>query len=269
MQFADGTLPYLPLATCELQGYVYDAKLRLAELADGPLADAALATRLRSEAAALKGRFNDDFWIDRRGGYYAVALDGDKRQVDSMTSNMGHLLWSGIVADDRIGTVVRQMMSDPMFSGWGVRTLSTEDRGFNPIGYHAGTVWPHDNSFIASGLARYGYREEANRISLALFEAATFTGYRLPEAFSGYARSVSRFPVPYPTACSPQAWATAAPLGLLRAMLGLEARDGQLTVDPLIPQEVGSIAVRGINAFGQCWDVEAVGRGGSVTLAPP
>ena len=119
-------------------------------------------------------------------------------------------------------------MSDAMFSGWGVRTLSTEDEGFNPIGYHLGTVWPHDNSLIAMGLARYGYRPEANRIALAMIEAAAFTGYRLPEAFSGYDRSVSPFPVPYPTACSPQAWATAAPLVFLRTMLGLAPRDGEL-----------------------------------------
>jgi glycogen debranching enzyme len=269
IQFEDGRLPWLPLATCELQGYVYDAKLRLAELADGPIADPDLAARLRAEAAALKERFNDDFWIDRRGGYYAVALDGDKAKVDSMTSNMGHLLWSGIVADDRVDTVVRRLMSDEMFSGWGVRTLSTGDRGFNPIGYHLGTVWPHDNSLIALGLARYGYREEANRICLALIEAATHTGYRLPEAFSGYVRSVSRFPVPYPTACSPQAWATGAPLLFLRAMLGLEAREGELQVDPVIPSEVGTLAIHGINAFGSYWNVDAVGRSGTVTPATP
>ena len=264
IQFADGRIPHLPLATCELQGYVYDAKLRVAELAEGPLGDPTLAARLRAEAAALKERFNRDFWIDSRGGYYAVALDGDKQKVDSMTSNMGHLLWSGIVAEDRADTVARQLMSDAMFSGWGVRTMSTEDRGFNPIGYHKGTVWPHDNSLIAAGLARYGFREQANRIALALIDAASFTGYRLPEVFSGYSRSVARFPVPYPTACSPQAWATAAPVLLLRTMLGLEARDGVLTVDPAVPHELGRIAIRGIYAFGSCWDVEAVGGTGTV-----
>jgi glycogen debranching enzyme len=264
IQFADGTLPYLPLATCELQGYVYDAKTRLAELADGPLDDPELAGRLRGEAAVLKARFNEDFWVPERGGYFAVALDGDKRRVDSMTSNMGHLLWSGIVDEERVEAVVGQLMSDSMFSGWGVRTLSTKDRGFNPIGYHLGTVWPHDNSIIALGLARYGYREEANRIAVALVEAAAYTSYRLPEAFSGYPRSVSRFPVPFPTACSPQAWATAAPMALMRAMLGLEVRDGELTVDPVIPHVFGRVEIRHIHAFGSWWDIEAVGRTGSV-----
>jgi glycogen debranching enzyme len=264
VQFADGTLPVLPIATCELQGYVYDAKLRLAELADAPLADPELAARLRLEAAQLKTRFNRDFWIPDRGGYFAIALDGDKRQVDSLTSNVGHLLWSGIVDDDKVEAIVGQLMSDSMFSGWGVRTLSTKDAGFNPIGYHLGTVWPHDNSLIALGLARYGYREEANRITLAMVEAAAYTSYRLPEAFSGYPRAVSRFPVPFPTACSPQAWATAAPLALVRAMLGLEARGGELTLDPVVPHTFGRIEVRRIHAFGLSWDIEAVGRTGSV-----
>ena len=267
VQFSDGRIPYLPLATSELQGYVYDAKLRVAELADGPLADPSLAARLRSEATTLKERFNVDFWIDDRGGYYAIALDGDKKRVDSMTSNMGHLLWSGIVSDDRVGLVVRQLMSDAMFSGWGVRTLSTGDRGYNPIGYHVGTVWPHDNSLIAVGLARYGYREEANRIATALIDAAAFSGYRLPEVFSGYGRSVSRFPVPYPTACSPQAWATAAPMLFIRTMLGLNAADGALTVDPVVPKEIGGIAISGIPAFGSSWDLEALGRIGEIRLA--
>ena len=262
IQGADGRIPPLPIATCELQGYVYDAKVRMAELADGPLGDQVMAGRLRTEAAALKVKFNNDFWLEERGGYYAVGLDGDKRPIDSMTSNMGHLLWSGIVGEDRAEIVARHLMSDEMFSGWGVRTLSTHDSGFNPIGYHLGTVWPHDNSLIASGLQRYGFREEANRIALAQIEAASYTGYRLPEAFSGYARSVSRFPVPFPTACSPQAWATAAPLLFVRTMLGLDARDGALVLDPVVPDQIGRLRIRGVPAFGTRWDIDAEGRTG-------
>jgi glycogen debranching enzyme len=159
-------------------------------------------------------------------------------------------------------------MSDEMFSGWGVRTMATTDRGYNPIGYHTGTVWPHDNSLIVMGLRRYGYREEANRIAMAQIEAASFSNYRLPEAFCGYARSVSRFPVPYATACSPQAWSTAAPLLFLRAMLGLEAEGRELTVDPVVPAALGRIAISGISAFGSRWDIEAIGRTGTVGQAP-
>ncbi len=264
VQFADGRLPYLPIATSELQGYVYDAKRRVAELADGPFGDSTMAVRLRAEASALRERFNRDFWVEARGGYYVLGLDGDKNQIDSLTSNLGHLLWSGIVPEDRAGFLVGHLMSEAMFSGWGVRTLSTQERGFNPIGYHLGTIWPHDNSLVAMGLAQYGYREEANRIAVAQIEAAAHFGYRLPEAFAGYPRAVSRFPVPYPTACSPQAWSTAAPLLLLRAMLGLQARHGELILDPVLPEQFGRVAVHGIPAFGSLWDVDATAGNGTV-----
>src|SRR5581483_7407795 len=245
---------------------VYDAKLRLAELADGPLADAALAKRLRHEAELLRERFNRDYWIDRRGGYYAIGLDGDKRQIDSLTSNIGQLLWTGIVPNERAAAIAAQLMSDALFSGWGVRTLSRDDADYNPIGYHLGTIWPHDNSLIALGLARYGFRDEANRIVLALLEAASFSDYRLPEAFAGFRRSVGAFPVPYPTACSPQAWATAAPFLFIQAMLGLEARVDRLTLDPHVPDEIGRIFISRVPAFGKFWDIEAVGKSSHVRL---
>jgi glycogen debranching enzyme len=265
--YSDGTMPPLPIATCEIQGYVYDAKLRVAELADGPLGDPALARTLRDEAEQLRVRFNEDFWIDARGGYYALGLDGDKRPIDSMTSDMGHLLWSGIVPEDRAGIVVGQLMSDQLFSGWGIRTLATTDKAYCPIGYHRGTVWPHDNSLIISGLTRYGFRDEANRLSMALIDAASFSDHRLPEAFSGYDREYASFPIPYPTACSPQAWATGAPLLFLRSMLGLDPVAREVTVDPDVPEEIGRVAVNGLKAFGTRWDVETIGRKGHVRLA--
>ncbi|MGW0218483.1 amylo-alpha-1,6-glucosidase [Micromonospora chokoriensis] len=266
--FADGRIPALPLATCDLQGYTYDAKLRLAELFDGPLENPVLARRLRDEAGTLYERFNRDFWMDERGGYYAVALDGDKNPVDAKTSNMGHLLWSGIVPRERADAVVRQLMSPDMFSGWGIRTLSREETSYNALGYHLGTVWPHDNSIAVLGLARYGYRAEANRISLALFDAAEQFGHRLPEALSGFPRDRLLFPVPYPTACSPQAWAAGTPLALVRAMLGINPAGGRLVLDPDIPEEIGRIAAERVRAFGQEWGLEAVGRSGHLRLLP-
>jgi len=266
IQFAKGGIPYLPIAICEAQGYVYDAKLRIAELAERCMDDPELAARLRKEADELYGRFNEAFWVDARGGYYAVGLDADKRQIDSMTSNMGHLLWSGIVPEDRAAVVARQLMSDPMFSGWGVRTMSTQDAGFNPIGYHLGTIWPHDNSIIAAGFARYGLREEANRIILAQLEAAKFSEFRLPEAFAGFDRNIGRFPVPYPTACSPQAWATGAPFLFLQTLLGVQARDGALTCDPMVPPQMGRVLVNGMHAFGTHYDVDATETKGEVGL---
>ncbi len=264
IQFADGTIPYLPIATAEIQGYVYDAKLRVAEMAEPLLEDRALAERLRGEAGDLRERFDASFWSPARGGYYVVGLDGDKRPIDSMTSNMGHLLWSGIVPEERAEVVARHLLSESMFSGWGVRTLSTEDAGYNPIGYHVGTVWPHDNAIAAQGLARYGFREEANRICMAQLEAATHSDARLPEAFAGLRRDAARFPVPFPSACSPQAWATGAPFALLASMLGMEVQDGELRVDPCVPEELGRVFVHGIHAFGTHWDVEAQGRTGRV-----
>jgi glycogen debranching enzyme len=267
IQFADGTIPYLPIATCELQGYVYDAKLRVAELARRLAGDEALAARLEHDARQLFARFNRDFWSDERGGYYYVGLDGDKRPIDSLTSNMGHLLWSGIVPMERARVLADRLMSDRMFSGWGVRTLSSDDRGFNPIGYHVGTIWPHDNALIALGLARYGFCDAANRIILGLIEAASFSGFRLPEAFAGFERRVSRFPVPFPTACSPQAWATGAPFVFVKVMLGLDAHDGVIELDPHVPEEIGRVCVRRLHAFGADWDVEAAGTTGSVRLA--
>jgi glycogen debranching enzyme len=264
--YADGTPARPPIALCEVQGYVYDAKLRTADLAERVWKDPELAARLRKEAADLRDRFNRDFWIEDRGGYYALGLDRDKRPIDSMTSNMGHLLWSGIVPEDRARIVARRLLSKPMFGGWGVRTLSPEDGGYNPIGYHRGTVWPHDNSLIAAGLARYGFREEANRIAMAMFEAARFTEHRLPEVFAGYDRSGTRFPVRYPTACNPQAWATAAPFLWLRVFLGFDVVDGEVRADPMVPAEVGWLRLHGIHALGTHWDVE--GRGSEGLVGP-
>jgi glycogen debranching enzyme len=267
MMFADGRVAEAPIAGCEIQGYVYDAKMRTAELAEKIFGDPELGARLRSEASALFDRFNEDFWVDARGGYYAVALDKHKQRVDAMTSNMGHLLWSGIVPQDRAGILAKQFFTEGMFSGWGVRTMSSDEMGYNPISYHNGTIWPHDNSLIAAGLARYGFRDEAARIGLAMIQAATQTGYRLPEVFAGYTRGHSRFPVRYPTACSPQAWATGAPFLLLRVMLGVEASNGALTVDPELPKECGALLFEGIHAFGTRFDIRAEGNAGDVSQA--
>ena len=265
VRFSDGRLVQAPIATCEIQGYVYDAKLRVAELAERVWDDPAMAGRLRTEAEELRRRFNEDFWIDARGGYYAFGLDADKQRIDALTSNIGHLLWSGIVPPERAGAVRDRLLSDDLFSGWGVRTMSTEDAAFNPIGYHLGTVWPHDNSLIAAGLARAGFREEANRIAIAMFEAAAFTDYRLPEVFAGYPRADSRFPIRYATACSPQAWATGAPFLWLRVMLGIDAQGGELVCDPVVPEDVGSMRIHGLHAFGGHLDVEATGNTGTVS----
>ena len=162
-RFADGTLARTPIAPCEVQGYVYDAKLRLAELARVVWRERELAERLEDEAAELRERFDQAFWVAERGGYYALALDGDKRPVDSLASNIGHLLWSGIVPPERVDAIADALMGEDLWSGWGVRTMSAADVGYNPISYHNGSVWPHDNSLIAAGLARNGRWPEAQQ----------------------------------------------------------------------------------------------------------
>jgi glycogen debranching enzyme len=256
--FADGTLSRLPRATCEIQGYVYDAKMRCARLARTFWNDPELANRLEREAAELKRRFNQDFWLADRE-FFALAIDGDGRKVDSLTSNIGHLLWSGIIDDDKAEAVVRHLMGPKLYSGWGVRTMAEGEGGYNPIGYHVGTVWPHDNSFIAMGLRRYGYREEAARVAMNMLEAATYFKGRLPEAFAGYRRDLTEFPVEYPTACSPQAWASGAPLLLLRAILGLEPIGNNLLVDPAIPSQLGQLEL--LDIPGRWGRIDAFGRG--------
>ena len=178
-------------------------------------------TSSEREAADLKRRFNRDFWVED-GEYFALALDTEGKQVDALTSNNGHLLWSGIVDKSKAKAVAGHLMGPRLFSGWGVRTLAEGEGRYNPIGYHVGTVWPFDCSFIAWGLRRYGFKEEAAQIAAGILDAAEFFEGRLPEAFGGYERSVTKYPVQYPTACSPQAWSTGAPLLLLRTMLGLE-----------------------------------------------
>jgi glycogen debranching enzyme len=237
ISYRDGTLPGFPRATCELQGYAYDAKVRGARLARAVWRDAAFADQLEKEAADLKRRFNRDFWI-ADGEYFALALDADGRQVDTLSSNNGHLLWSGIVDKSKAKALARHLLGDRLFSGWGVRTLAEGEGRYNPIGYHVGTVWPFDNSFVAWGLRRYGFKEEAARVAAGILEAAEFFDGRLPEAFGGYPREMTKYPVQYPTACTPQAWSAGAPLLLLRTMLGLEPIGDLLLVDPLLPKGI-------------------------------
>ena len=258
ISFRDGRLPGFPRATCELQGYAYDAKMRAARLAREIWDDPAYADQLEREAAQLKERFNRDFWIDD-GEYFALALDENGDQVDALGSNIGHLLWSGIVEKSKAKAIARHLMGPRLFSGWGVRTLAEGEGRYNPIGYHVGTVWPFDNSFIAWGLRNYGFKDEAAQIAAGILDAAQFFDGRLPEAFGGYARSATKYPVQYPTACSPQAWSTGAPLLFLRTMLGLEAIGEHLVVDPALPVGIGHLEL--LDIPGRWGRVDAFGRG--------
>ena len=258
ISYRDGTLPGFPRATCELQGYAYDAKMRGARLARLVWKDPAFADQLERQAADLKRRFNRDFWVED-GEYFALALEADGRQVDALASNNGHLLWSGIVDKSKARSVARHLMGKRLFSGWGVRTLAEGEGRYNPIGYHVGTVWPFDCSFIAWGLRNYGFKDEAALLASGVLEAAEFFDGRLPEAFGGYPRAMTKYPVQYPTACSPQAWSTGAPLLLVRTMLGLEPIGDHLVVDPVLARGIGHLEL--LDIPGRWGHMDAFGRG--------
>jgi glycogen debranching enzyme len=244
--FADGRLPEPPIALCEVQGYAYDAYRARAFLAR-TAGDAATARRCESRAADLKAAFNERFWVPARG-WFALALDRDKTPVDACASNMGHCLWSGIVDDDKAALVAEHLVSPAMFTGWGVRTLSSAMGAYDPVSYHNGSVWPHDNALVVAGLIRYGFVAEAQRIAEGLLEAAEHFGGRLPELFCGFDRGEYPEPVPYPTSCSPQAWASAAPIELIRSLLRFDAGLplGRLWVAPVLPAAYTPLRVEGV-----------------------
>jgi glycogen debranching enzyme len=246
INFADGGLAEAPIALCEVQGYVYSAFISRAVLAMDT-GDHELADHWRNRAAALKKQFNELFWLPERG-YYAVALDRHKRPVDACTSNMGHCLWSGIVDDEKAPLVAQRLMSEEMFTGWGIRTLASDMGAFNPVSYHNGSVWPHDNALIAAGLMRHGFVKEAQRVASAMLEAANYFDGRLPELFCGFDRKAYAEPVPYPTACSPQAWAAGTPVLLMRILLRLDPYlpTNDLWLAPAFPEGFGDFEAQNV-----------------------
>jgi glycogen debranching enzyme len=247
ISFASGALAEGTIALAEVQGYVYEAKMKMAEIYR-ILEKPALGRRLELEAKALRAQFNEAFWMPAKG-YYAMALDGRKRQVDSISSNPGHCLWTGIIDEDKAPEVAFRLMAPDMFSGWGIRTLSTEMSRYNPLSYHNGSVWPHDNSIIAAGMRRYGFVEEANEIIHSLLDAASsFPIHRLPELFAGYVRRERSFPVPYPTANSPQAWASGAIIYFLEALLGVTPMGDRLMLEA--PRSGTDVTLKGVSYRG-------------------
>lgn len=253
IRFADGRLATPPIATCEIQGYAYDARLRTARLMREVWNDDATAARLEAEAAALKERFDRDFWVEGRG-HFALALDGDKRQVDALTSNVGHLLFSGIVDERRAAATVRALLGDDMFSGWGIRSMSQRDGGYNPLSYHCGSVWPHDTAICAEGMRRYGFADGAAKVADALLDAAEAFTNQLPEVFAGFERDEAQVPVEYPGALKPQSWAAAAPLQMVRTVLGLDVVGGKLRSKPFLPRAVDRLRLHDVRVHGTLQD---------------
>jgi len=245
---ADGTLATPPISLVEVQGYVYLAKVSLANVYE-QAGETGRATQLRNEAQELRTRFNRDFWLADQH-CYALALQADHKPAAVISSNPGQALWTGIADPDKARQIVTRLMADDMFSGWGVRTLSEKERRYNPIGYHLGTVWPHDNSLIAAGFRRYGFYAEASRIFTGMVEAAThFAHHRLPEVFAGFRKSDYGMPVRYPVACHPQAWAAGAVPFLITTSLGFvpQAFAHRLRiVHPTLPDFLQNLEVHGL-----------------------
>ncbi|ABK03344.1 Amylo-alpha-1,6-glucosidase [Arthrobacter sp. FB24] len=268
INFADGRLAEPPIALCEVQAYVFAAYLARAWMAydDG---DTVLGDKLAGWASALKKQFNEQFWMPERG-YYAVALDGKKQQVDACASNMGHCLWLGLIDEDKASKVAERLMSPEMFSGWGVRTLASDMGAYNPASYHNGSVWPHDNAIIAAGLLRYGFVAEAQRISTALLEAAEYSDGRLPELFCGFSRDQFTEPVPYPTACSPQAWAATTPILLVTSLMRYDAHvsRGGFWLDPVLPESYGDLHITNAPMAGGRITIDITGSVPSVQGLP-
>ncbi len=256
INFADGTMAEPPIALCEVQGYVYNAYLARAQLA-AVQDDRSAHRQWTDRAAELKAQFNAQFWMPDRG-YYAIALDRRKQQVDACASNIGHCLWSGIVDRDKAEQVAERLLAPEMFSGWGVRTLATDMAAYNPASYHNGSVWPHDNALIAAGLMRYGFVEQAQRIAVGLFDASAHFNGRLPELFCGFPREQYRDPIAYPTSCSPQAWAAATPVHLLRTLLRFDPNISrrELRLAPALPARFGRLHLRSIPVAAARLDVK-------------
>jgi glycogen debranching enzyme len=237
MVHADGTLMPCPIALVEVQAYVYAARRRLAAIYSA-LGDDGRAQELMDGAAALKRRFNRDYWVDHQS-CYGLAIGGDGQVSEAVTSNAGHALWSGIATTPGARETTKRLLRSDMFSGWGIRTLSSESPRYNPQGYHLGTIWPHDNAIVLAGMKRYGMEREANTLSAALFRAArSFEYCRLPELFGGETISSHLTPVPYPVACRPQAWAAGSFLLITQSLLGLcpdAAANTLHVVHPVLP----------------------------------
>jgi glycogen debranching enzyme len=232
LQYRDGKLPGPPIALVEVQGYIYAAKMGMADLLMSR-GDTANGARLAREAQVLKERFNHDFWMPE-SGFYAQALDGSNRQVPSISSNVGHALYCGIIDDDKAASVVERLMSPDMLCGWGIRTLSESEPSFNPMSYHNGSVWPHDNGIIAAGLHRYGFHHEAMKVIQQVVDAGRrFKMFRLPELYCGFARDLRYYSIPaeYPVSCTPQAWAAGAILHFCQTMLGLHPDHARNTIE--------------------------------------
>jgi len=266
VKFRDGRLALAPIAICEVQGYVYRAKKSLSQLF-AALGDTNKSEAIDLEADQLKEKFNKEFWMPD-DKFFAEALDRDKKKVDSFTSNVGQLLWSGIVDNEKAKHVTQKLMHEDMFSGWGIRTLSKASFAYNPISYHNGSVWPFDNSLIAEGLRNYGFDAEAKKIIAALIEAGTYFNYRLPELFCGYPKVEAKFPVEYPTSSSPQAWSTGAITLFIKTLFGFKPdldHDKGFSMNPILLDGMDQLSLNGVSFNGEKLNINVHCENGQVS----
>ncbi len=255
IRFNNGDIPETPMALCEIQAYTFGAYRARARLARNS-GDAELAQDMEQRAATLRENFNRDFWIEDKG-WFAVGLDHEKKQIDSLTSNIGHCLWTGIVDQDKARIVADHLMSEAMFTGWGIRTMANDTTGYNPTGYHTGSVWPHDSALVAAGLMRYGFVDDAHRLMVGLLELAQHSNWRLPELISGFSRDEFSEPIPYPASCSPQAWSAASTLLILRWLLRLDpwCPEGRVWIDPVLPEGFSRLKLENLRLAGNRIDI--------------
>jgi glycogen debranching enzyme len=267
--FASGQIAEPPIALAEVQGYVYAAYLARAHFAR-ERGETEAALHWTEKARTLRREFNRAFWLPDRG-YFAIGLDGEKRPIDSLASNMGHCLWTGIVDRDKAEPVAQHLTSRQMFSGFGIRTLAADMGAYNPMSYHNGSVWPHDNAICAAGLMRYGFVPQAQQVATGILEAADRFGHRLPELFCGFDRGDFAAPVSYPTSCSPQAWAAAAPFLLLRTLLRFDPAvpAGKVWCAPQVPERLLPLRVEALHIGEHRVSVDVSRAGWRIDGLPP
>jgi glycogen debranching enzyme len=269
VSYSDGRIAEAPIALCEVQGYVYDAWLKASLLAKA-LGFNDRAQDLTERAAKLRKKFSSLFWSDEKSTFY-LALDADKKPCDVIASNAGHCLYSGIATEEQALKVALNLFSDKMFTGWGIRTLASGEVRFNPMSYHNGSVWPHDNAIIAQGLAKYGLKAEVNKIVTALFDASLFIeGQRLPELFCGFKRRAGEPPTDYPVACSPQAWAVASCFTIIQAFLGIDIDAYENVIrfhKPTLPDFIDSLMIKNLKFKKNHLDIEFIKTKDHVSIA--
>jgi glycogen debranching enzyme len=268
VSYSDGRIAEAPIALCEVQGYVYDAWIKASLLARY-LGFTDKSINLAERASKLKQKFSESFWSEEKSTFY-LALDGEKKPCDVLSSNAGHCLYSGIATDEQASKVAVNLLSGHMFTGWGIRTLASGEVRFNPMSYHNGSIWPHDNAMIAYGLSKYGLKDEVIKITRALFDASLFIeGQRLPELFCGFKRREGEPPTDYPVACSPQAWSVASCFLIIQAFLGIEIDAFENVIrfhKPMLPDFIDSMVIKNLKFRNNNLDIQFIKTTNNVSI---